>query len=101
MSTMVTLNMPFLYLNAADVPDHDIRLSGPAPAPPALPQFTDGDVGWDGPYGPTIETWDDISHPPVTPGVSYPVSVSGDPNPSWLLNSEIPTGWYTIKRRIK
>jgi len=94
MSTPVALNMPFLFLNAASVPDHDVRLSGPAPVAPTLPDFEDGDVDWDGPYGTPVELWNNVTHPTMT-GVLY-----SPPNAGWYLNTEIPTGWYTVKKRI-
>jgi|PlaIllAssembly_1097288.scaffolds.fasta_scaffold00334_2 hypothetical protein len=93
MSVPVALDMAFLYLDASSVASHRTRLSGPAPSdPPAA--YESGTDKWDGPFGPTIETWTDITHPTGDPSVNYTAPTT--PNVSWLLDSEIPDGWYTV-----
>lgn len=101
MSYTLKFGDPFLYFNAASCQDHDQRLSGPAPAaPPAAHEA--GTDPWNGPYGDTIETWDDTSHPPANaahPTLSYTAAFGTDPVRSWLFGSDVPDGYYTVKLR--
>jgi len=94
----VCLDNPVLFLDAASV-DHELRLSGPSPAPPGAGHTAGTDV-WEGPYGTPVDEWTDITHPPITVGVSYPLTAAGLPNPSWLLDTQFPDGWYTVRKRI-
>jgi len=97
MAHVLCFGDPFLYYGAASCEDHDVRLSGPAvPAPP--PSHESGAEPWDGPYGPSIETWNDVTHPPG--GVlSYAATFGGNPTSSWMFGSEVPNGWYAVKIR--
>ena len=98
MAAPAALDNPVLFLDAASA-DHETRLSGPSGSPPGAGHTTGVDT-WHGPYGTPIDEWTDVTHPPVTPGVSYPKTALGVPNPSWLLDSQIPAGWYTVRVRI-
>lgn len=91
----VCFDMPFLYFDAASVPNHEVRLSGPAPVPPSA-DYEAGNEEWRGPYGTPIDQWTDVTHPPG-PGLSY--SAPATPNESWLFDSDIPAGWYTVIER--
>jgi hypothetical protein len=94
MATYVTIGAPFLFLGAASC-DHELRLSGPAPSSPPA-GYTTGTERWDGPYGPTVDEWTDVTHPP---GGSLSYSAPTTPNSSWLIGSQLPAGWYTVIRR--
>jgi hypothetical protein len=94
MASQVCLDMPFLFLDAASVPQ-ELRLSGPAPVAPSA-DYEAGIAEWRGPYGTPIDQWTDVTHPPGG-GLSYTAPVT--PNESWLIDSVIPTGWYTVIER--
>lgn len=81
----VELDNPVLYLDAASVPDHDVRLNGPAATPPTTgtPGHDEGTLAWDGVYGTYIEAWDSSTY-----GRSY--TGPGTPNESWYLQLPIP-----------
>jgi len=100
-SYTLKLGDPFLFFNAASAPDHDVRLSGPAPVTPPA-SHENGVTPWDGPYGPTIETWTDGTHPPANashPLLSYTTTFGADPVRSWMFGSDVPDGWYAVKKR--
>jgi hypothetical protein len=94
MSAIPTLNSGLLYLNAAEVEDHVVRLSGPI-ATASVPTgylASEGTEKWSpGSYGTPIDEWTDATHPTGDPSVSY-----SPPNKSWILNAEWPAGVYTI-----
>jgi hypothetical protein len=95
MASQVCFDMPFLFFDAASVPNHETRLSGPAPVAPD-PAYEAGTAEWRGPYGTPIDQWTNADHPPGG-GLSYTAPVT--PNESWLFDSQIPTGWYTVIER--
>lgn len=94
---MVKIGSPILFIGSSSC-DHLVRLSGPEVPPIG---FSAGIDPWSGPYGATIETWTDVSHPPGGIGISYPMSdpINPRPNQSWLVGSQIPSGWYTVIRK--
>jgi len=90
---------PFLYIGQAHCPDHDLILSGPAGTPPTA-GHTNGIEEWAGPYGTSIDQWNDTSHPPANvahPTLSYTTTFGSNPVGSWLVGSQIPDGWYTVR----
>lgn len=92
---------PLLCYDAAQVEDDVLMLSGPhggtggSTPPGSWPNPGDNDV-WDGPYGPKIVDWTDVSHPgfdarwPPGGGSHY-----SPPNRSWHWDASVPAGYYT------
>lgn len=61
MATALTLDMPFLFLDAGSVPSHETILSGPSPSPPGS-AHENGTAEWRGPYGTPVTEWDGATY---------------------------------------
>lgn len=83
-----------LYIGAASVESHVVRLSGPI-ATGSVPSgylSSQGTEKWNpSSYGTPIDEWTDGTHPTGDPGINY-----SPPNKSWLVGAEWPDGVYTI-----
>ena len=85
-----------LCYDAGQNADDALMLSGPhtgaggSSPPGSWPNPGDSDK-WDGPYGPPITDWTNVSHPgaDMTQGGWVP------PNAALKYDSSIPAGWYT------
>jgi hypothetical protein len=92
MAWPVALDSGFLHLDASSAPSHEMILSGPSGSPPGSPH-ENGTAEWRGAYGTPVNEWDAATY-----GAGY--TGPGTPNRSWLLDSSIPDGWYSVIRRM-
>lgn len=101
--TLLDIKTCPLAYDAVEVEDDALMLSGPhtgagGSTPPGSWPNPGADDRWDGPYGPELVDWTNVSHPgaDMTQGGWVP------PNKGLKYDSSVPTGWYTrISKRDK